>query len=114
MSDERLQILRMVAEGKVSAEEATNLLDALENAPKPRGPKATHLRVHIVDGRKVTNFSLGVGLVRWVLSIPMLNVELGSARLDIEQLAQLVESGMTGKVMEFSEENRKIEIWLDP
>lgn len=116
MSDERLQILKMVAEGKVSAEEAGRLLDALGHGPKPGsgGPKATHVRVHFTEGRKVSNISIGVGLARWVLSLPMINLEFSGVQLNPDQLVQLIDNGTTGKVMEFSEENKKLEIWLDP
>lgn len=112
MSDERLQILKMVQEGKVSAEEATRLLDALgegQSKPGAKGPKATHVRVHLTEGRKVANFSIGVGLARWVLSLPLVSL----AEVDAEQLVQLIESGATGKVMEFSEGDRRLEVWLD-
>src|SRR5690349_4488563 len=34
--DERARVLRMVAEGKLSPEEAANLLDALEPDPEPQ------------------------------------------------------------------------------
>lgn len=115
MSDERLQILKMVEEGKVSAEEATRLLDALGHLPKSgSGPKATHLRLLLADGRKTTNLSFGVGLARWVLSVPMLRVEFGKMPVDADRLVQLIDTGFTGKVVEFSEENRRLEIWLDP
>lgn len=115
MSDERLQILKMVEEGKVSAEEATKLLDALGNGTKVgKGPKATHVRVHFVDGKRVSDFSIGVGLARWVLSLPVINVEFGNVRLDADQLVRFIEGGATGKVMEFTEENKTLEIWLDP
>ncbi|MFZ5827561.1 MAG: SHOCT-like domain-containing protein [Bacillota bacterium] len=115
MSDERLQILKMVEEGKVSAEEATKLLDALGNGTKVlKGPKATHVRVHVVDGRSISDFSIGVGLARWVLSLPVINLEFGNVRLDADQLVRFIEGGATGKVMEFTEGTKKLEIWLDP
>jgi hypothetical protein len=38
-NEERARILRMVAEGKLSAEEAADLLEALEPAPRPEIPR---------------------------------------------------------------------------
>lgn len=115
MRDERLQILRMVQEGKVSAEEATRLLDALGNGPGAgHGPKATQVRIHFAEGHKVATCSVGVGFARWVLSLPMIRLDFGDVRLDGERLAQLIDSGATGKVMAFNEENRRLEVWLDP
>lgn len=115
MSDERLQILKMVQEGKLSAEEATKLLDAVEHGPqKASGLKATHVRVHWTEGKKVSNFSVGVGLVRWLFSLPMIHIDFGHAKLDTDQLLRLIDEGAIGKVMEFTEDNKKLEIWLDP
>lgn len=115
MSDERLQILKMVQEGKVSAEEATRLLDALGNEPKASGgPKASQVRLHLIEGRKVSNLSIGLSFVQSVLSLPMIRLGFGEAKLDAERLSQWIDSGATGKVMEFAEENRRLEVWLDP
>ncbi len=114
MSDERLQILKMVEEGKVSAEEATRLLDAVESGPKAgKGPKATHIRIHAVEGKKVTNFSVGVGLARWVLNLPFGGIWLDDKRVDTDQLVQMIDSGATGKVMEIVEGDKRLEVWLD-
>lgn len=115
MSTERLQILKMVAAGKLSAEEASQLLDALEQEPKkPAGHKVSHVRIHMVDGRKASNFSVGVGLARWVLTQPVFQVRIGAASIDPAQLLQLIDAGTTGKVMELTEDGKRLEIHLDP
>lgn len=36
MNDERAHILRMLAEGKITAQDAETLLDALQTAPYPQ------------------------------------------------------------------------------
>lgn len=115
MSDERLQILKMVEEGKVSAEEATRLLDAVETGPKAaKGVRPTHIRIHAVEGKKVTNFSVGVDLARWVLSLPLGTVWLNDKKIDTDQLVQLIDSGVIGKVLEVTEGDKRFEVWLDP
>lgn len=114
MSGERLQILKMVEEGKVSAEEATSLLDALGNGKRPgKGRESTYIRGRFVEGKRVSDFSVRVGLARWILSWPLVNLEFGHDRIDADQLVRLINSGATGKVLEFTEGDKKLEIWLD-
>ena len=57
MNEQRRQVLQMLAEGKITADEAERLLDALERqqpeppagaAPRP-GPRPKYLRVVVVD-----------------------------------------------------------------
>lgn len=115
MKDERLQILRMVQEGKLSPEEAARLLEAVEQpAARTEGPRARHVRVRIVDGGKVSQISVGTGVARWLLALPgALQVDLGSSRLDTEALAQAIETGAPGKVFEAEDGRRRVEIWLE-
>ncbi len=114
MNDERLQILRMVEEGKVSADEAAKLLDALEAPPRSAGPKARHVRFTVTEGGKTKNFSVGVGLASWALGVAStFTVNVGQTRLDKAMLEAAIERGATGKVFEAADDGRSIEIWLD-
>ncbi|MFF2008683.1 hypothetical protein ACFVWY_06350 [Streptomyces sp. NPDC058195] len=74
MDEQRRQILRMLAEGKVTADEAERLIDALEReqprerpaAPRP-GARRTYLRVMVVDTTDVT----GDGTSRVDIRVPL-------------------------------------------
>lgn len=76
MNEQRRQILEMLAEGKVTADEAERLIDALERqAPEPppgvgAGPKSrpTYLRVVVVDA---TEGSGGDGASRVNIRVPL-------------------------------------------
>lgn len=118
MNDERLQILKMVQEGKLSPEEAAKLLEAVEQpAAKERGPKPKHLRLVMVDGPKRSTFSVGVGLATWALKVVpgtfLYSDSEGQRRIDTEAVLEAVESGTTGKVMEIVEGQNRLEIWLE-
>ncbi len=78
-SEERARILRMVAEGKLSAEEAADLLEALEPAPRnetrtvvrPESPapepgmRGRSLVIHITEGGdSKVNVRIPLGLAR--------------------------------------------------
>lgn len=116
MSGERLQILKMVHEGKISPEEASKLLDAVEQSPKRAGPRPTHLRIVLSDGGKVRNFSVGMGLARWALSLPgIVEFELGEGRerINREALLEAIDHAPIGRIATAAEGSKRLEIWLD-
>jgi hypothetical protein len=124
-AEERLKILNMVSEGKISAEEGAQLLKALQNAAgKPQsaatanaGGEPRFLRVRVT--------SIDSGRVRANINIPMslLNVGLRmGARfapdlegLDFEEVMDAINSGMRGKIVdvEDTEENERVEIFVE-
>jgi hypothetical protein len=120
MNDERLQILKMVQEGKVSPEEAARLLEALEQPDSKNGkgrPKARSLRISVRDGAKSQSIVLNIGMVRWLLRVPgfiALNLtDSRGNRLDLDALADAVDNGAIGKVFEAEDGNHRVEIWID-
>ena len=85
-SEERLKVLRMVEAGKITAEQATQLLEALDEAPTsgPKGPPAGStpptstagrwFRVRVTDsdtGKVRVNVRLPVGVVNAGLKMGM-------------------------------------------
>jgi hypothetical protein len=118
MNDERIQILRMVQEGKVSPEEAAKLLEAVEQ-PEGKGgtakAKPKSLRILIRDGARTQNIMLGVSLVKWILHLPgLLFILTGNeGQLDKDILQGAIDSGFIGKVFEGEEGSRRVEVWID-
>ncbi|OUM94420.1 MAG: hypothetical protein BAA04_00035 [Firmicutes bacterium ZCTH02-B6] len=118
MTDERLQILRMVQEGKVSAEEAAKLLEALDEgkstgtgAPRRRN---RFLRVRVVDGEKTkVNVNLPLELA-WVALrfIPKDALKVGDSEqpLDPEELKRLLEQGLEGKIIDVEDNDGKTRV----
>lgn len=102
MSEERLQIMRMVEQGKLSAEEAVKLLEAVEAPSGPAdGPKPRRVRVQVAEDGRSTQITVSAGLVCWVLS------------LRPNGLRAALENGAPGKVFEAAEGSRKVEVWLE-
>jgi len=124
-TEERMQILNMVAEGKISAEEGAKLLAALEPERKKREaavvigePSAPRwFRVRVTD--------LETGRSKVNVSLPMSLVEVGTrmgARfapelesMDLTEIIEQIKSGAQGKIVEVEdvEDGERVEIYVE-
>lgn len=123
-TEERMQILRMIEEGKISAGEGAELLRALEK--QATGPDAEPLRgaskprwfrVRITDlstGRNKVNVNIPMGLVN-------VGMKMGARfapemeGVDYEDLMEAIRSGQQGKVIDItdSEDGERVEIFVE-
>jgi hypothetical protein len=123
-TEERMQILNMVAEGKISAGEGATLLGALDKAAKEKpergamGPSAPRwFRVRVTD--------LETGRDKVNVNLPMSLVDVGTrmgARfapeltdLDLGEIMEQIKSGAQGKIIEVedSEDGERVEIFVE-
>ncbi len=122
--EERAQILQMVSEGKISAEEGVRLLKAIAAHERPeRTKRATDalsrrwLRVRVFNmmtDKPQVNFSLPMGLVSLGLRLGAQFVP-GLADIDMGELMTAVEEGTTGKILEVEdpEDGERVEIFIE-
>ncbi len=117
--EERMQILRMVEKGQISAEEGARLLEALEpqgdESRRPR-QKAQWLRIRVTDletGRHKVNINLPMGLMD-------IGAKIGAkfaapADFDIDELVASIRSGAQGKIIDVEdlEDNERVEIYVE-
>ncbi len=124
-SEERMRVLQMVAEGKITAEDGVQLLEALRagDSTDKRSPKTPPtsqprwLRVRVTDsstGRDKVNINIPIGLVNVGLKMGARFVDEREG-IDFEQLTSLVESGRTGKILEVEdiEKGERVEIFAE-
>jgi hypothetical protein len=137
--EERMKILTMVQEGKISPEDAAQLLEALNEGTQARSAGPAHpghargmppepptsglgrrprwLRVRVTDtntGRPRVNVRLPVSMVN-------MGLKMGSKfapqveGLDADQLMQIIESGEIGQIVDvFDEEDGEhVEVFLE-
>jgi hypothetical protein len=120
-SEERLRILQMVADGRITVEEGARLLEALrageapEQAPPPPPPR--WLRVRVTDlssGRDRVNINIPVGLVDVGLKMGARFVD-ESAGIDLGELTKAIQSGRRGKLLDVENpvEGERVEIFLE-
>jgi hypothetical protein len=131
-NEERIQILKMVQEGKITAEDAAQLLEALEDGekipntgssesapPEPQSPgrKPRWLRVRVTDtdsGRPRVN-------VRLPLSMVNMGLKMGAhfapeiEGMDTAQLMQVIEAGEIGQIVDVMDEKdgEHVEVYLE-
>jgi len=102
--DERLRILEMLHEGKLSVEDAHRLLGALQTDRARAAPRARLLRVRYGGHRgEAMNFTLPLGLAEIILRfLPKgMRVSANGQEIDVARLlTDLQESGTLGKIVD--------------
>jgi len=130
-SDERIKILKMVQEGKITANQASELLQVLDDRstperdassalpPVPGGrPGSGHwFRVRISDiesGKTRANIRLPVSIVSAGLKMGMkFSPEMEG--MDVEQLVEIIQSGETGTIVDVYDEDdgEHVEVFIE-
>jgi hypothetical protein len=123
--EERLKILQMLEEGKISAEEAATLLRALEGGarrsapppPFPTGGQKRFLRIQVTDmgtGSAKVNVTLPMGLVGAGLRMAE-RFAPDFEGFDLQELEELLASGVEGKLIDVmdQEDNERVEIYVE-
>ena len=127
-SEERMRILKLIQEGKITADEGAKLLAALSSsANKPRklrppssgavGKQPRWFRVRVTDmnsGKTKTSVNIPLGLMEWGLQIgAQYAPDLGG--LDSEQLIEMLQSGVMGKIVDVidEEDSEHVEIFIE-
>lgn len=121
--EERMKILKMIEEGKLSAEEGTKLLSALSErrGPPPRMPgmpgPARWLRIRVTDTRS--------GRSKASVQIPLALVDAGMKigahfapqveGVDMSNVMEALRSGVTGKIIDVTddEDGEHVEIYVE-
>jgi hypothetical protein len=124
-TEERMKILKMIQEGKITAEEGARLISALQESRK--GPTRStpgtspgrgswlHIRVtDVLTGRAKVNVNLPLGLMDAGLKIgaryaPQLE------GMDVEKLVNQARSGVSGKIIDVIDEDggEHVEIFIE-
>ena len=122
-AEERVKILNMIAEGKITAEEGAQLLKALRSASGKTQTSATsaaeprYLRVRVT--------SIDTGQVKANINIPMSLINVGlrmGARfapdlegLEFDEVMEAIRQGQRGKIIdvEDEEDGERVEIFVE-
>jgi SHOCT-like domain len=124
-TEERMQILRMVAEKKITAEEGARLLSALEPEKKkeqrvvmvsaPASPRWFRIRVTDLEtGKSKVNVNLPMSLVN-------VGIKMGARfapeveGVDFDEIVEQIKSGAEGKIIDVEdvEDGERVEIYVE-
>ena len=124
-SEERLKILNMIAEGKISAEDGANLLNALKDAGRkapapgagsPGGEEARYMRILVsgLDGKQKVNVNIPMNLVN-------VGLRMGAKfapdmdGLDVEEVMAAIRNGAHGKIIDVTDNDsgEHVEIYVE-
>lgn len=121
MKEEKMQILKMIEEGKITSEEGIELLNALEEREEKSleitEAKWLRVRVNGEDGKQKVNVNIPIKLIDIGLKIGTnfhkdLNDQLGGINLD--EIIRAVKEGAEGKLVEVEDENGdKVEVFVE-
>jgi SHOCT-like protein len=103
------KILSLVAEGKLTAEEADEILSAMASseadippapaAPPPQPAKTTHLRIQVSEGgRDVVNLRVPLNVAGWAS-----NFLPGLSEQDSDRIRGAVSSGTSGTILDITD-----------
>lgn len=123
-SEERLKILQMIQDGKITAEDGAKLLAALTETSKTRRTRVVsrtgesrYMRVKVTDtftGKTKVSVNLPLGLVDAGLNIaanfmPDMGIDA------TEEISAAINEGLTGKIVDVldEEDGEHIEIFID-
>ncbi|MDR7857322.1 SHOCT-like domain-containing protein [Tissierella sp.] len=123
---EKMQILNMVKEGKITTEEGVKLLDALEktdpitSSSSSIKSKAKWLKIRVFDPEDSTkvNVTLPISLVNIGVKLagkfsPEFK-EAGLTEEDMEEIFAAIKNGETGKIVEVnSDDGTKVEVIIE-
>ena len=122
-TEERMKILKMIEEGKLSAEEGTRLLVAL-NSKRPASPRAPGmpggakwLRIRVTDtrtGRSKASVQIPLALVDAGLKIGA-HFAPEVEGVDMSNVMEALRSGVTGKIIDVTddEDGEHVEIYVE-
>ena len=128
-SEERIRILNMVREGKISAEEGSKLLSAIDSAPQPT-PPPTKPDMPVPSDKTGRWFRVKVTStlnektrvnVRLPVSLIKVGMKMGAKfspeveKVDLDQLAQFIDAGEIGQLVDIydEEDGEHVEVFIE-
>jgi hypothetical protein len=126
MNEEKMMILKMLQDGKISADEAAKLLESLESGSKkeevkqteePRKGEGKFFRVSITD----SNTGKSRANIRMPLSVMGIGLKFGAHfapqidGVESEQLMEAIRNGQIGKIIDVydDEDEEHVEIFIE-
>ncbi|HKK46159.1 MAG TPA: hypothetical protein VJ964_11605 [Balneolaceae bacterium] len=123
MSEEKRMILEMVKEGKISVDEAEQLLEKTESVESAEDTSDTQkpnskkfLRIRVTEGDKVkANINIPIALAKVGLKlIPKEKLKVNGEQISIDQILEMIKEGTEGEIVNIDAEDKgkKVKIFI--
>lgn len=131
-NDERMTILRLIEQGKISAEEGARLIAAMRGSSSgteakggasPHGGAPKWLRVSVTDGatgKRTVDVTLPLGLVDWASRLatrlaPNFVPDIDVDGVDVGEVIEAIRSGQRGRIVDVydDDDGGRIEIVVE-
>ncbi|HPQ40259.1 MAG TPA: hypothetical protein PLV45_07775 [bacterium] len=129
MADEKVRILKMVEEGKISSEEAVKLLEALEDRVESRAlvmpekkPRKfmRFLKIRVFEGdfnKPKVNIAVPLGLLKLATKFMPedAKAQINEHNIDLDEILRAVDENTQGKLVEVQddEDKTRVEIFIE-
>jgi len=122
MNDDMKKILKMVEDGKITADEASVLIDALktkdnETAPTSRGRSIKIYVYDKVEDKKKVDITIPLSLIKFGLKfIPKDKINIdsdGMQNIDFDEIMKAVEDGAQGTILDVDEDRERVIIKVE-
>jgi len=117
MSDERMRILKMLEEKKITAEQAAKLLDSLG---EPVSGTGRFLKVKVWDMNQEklkVNVKVPLGLVKWGMRfVPeSAQAKIREKNIDLTAVTEAIEKDLVGKIVEVDDDEKgeHVEVYIE-
>ena len=123
MNPEKIKILKMLEEKRITSEEAMQLLEAVDKVDKtgdssPRRGRFLRIMVYEGEGEKAkVNINVPLGWSK--LLAPFIEGKIKTRLqekgydLDLGKIQEYIESGEAGRIVDVQDGNNKVEIYID-
>lgn len=121
LKEEKLQILKMIQEGKITSENGVDLLNALDakdNEGLNKPSKWLKVRIYEGSDKAKVNVNIPLSLVDVGLKMATkFSPELKDSKLeeiDFKEIAELIKNGAEGKIVDIeTEDGEKVEVIVE-
>ncbi len=124
-AEERMQILKMIEEGKISAKEGAELIRAIDHnkqdertEPLRGATPARWFRVRVTDmmsGRNKVNVNIPMGLVNVGIKMGARFIPDSVDNVEYQEVMDAIRSGRQGKIFDYTneEDGERVEIFVE-
>jgi len=122
-AEERIQVLKMIQSGQITADEGARLLEALKKEGRPkeeprpgsRGKMPSYLRVRVTDletGRQKIDMRMPWSLVNVGINM---GARFAREEIKVDDFVEAIQAGAEGKIVDVvdEEDSERVEIFVE-